>query len=326
MFLLDGEFDIISNYAKELSAQYDSMYSVWAAFLYILAPVLTFGVVLSFIKNLSAYRRYLFQYGKEAHIFSALNERSLTLAKSIRAKFPKAAIVFTDVSGQDDGHSTNMMEKARSIQAICFRNDITSQIFRRHGKRAPMSFYVMGENSADDTEHTLSLIHDFKMRADTRLYVFSSRVETELLIHSAMKDAPRIMVFRVDEAQSLVYRFLYEHSMFENALPIENEKLISAVILGLGQYGSEMLKALCWCGQMNGYRLQINVFDADPRAYERFAAACPELISQNKNNAPDESHYSINSIAGLITDRQSLLKYWKTCPFHLRLSRSETTR
>ena len=325
MFGLRGEFTIIEAYAKGLPLPYDSWYSVWAAFLYILAPILTLGFVLSFFKYLSAYHRYLFQYRREAHIFSALNERSLALAASIRAKYPQAAIVFTGARGHESENLAVLVEKARSIRAILFKDDITGQILRRHGKKAAMSFYVIGGGGERDTEYALSLIRDFRMREKTRLYVFSSRPETEPLIHSAMSGAARIKVFQVNEAQSLIYRFLHEHSIFANALPTADGKLISALLLGLGQYGSEMLRALCWCGQMNGYRLEIHAFDQDPGAVARLAAACPELMARNNDLAPDEARYSIRFHGGMITERRTLPTPWKIQPLPSPLFPSATT-
>jgi hypothetical protein len=294
MFVLDGEFDIIENSSKALSPSMGLPFSLWAAFLYVLAPVLTFSFVLSFFKNIAAYRRYLFQYFREAHIFSELNERSLVLTESIRQKYPKAAIVFTDVFSGDNEASNDMIEKAHRMRAVCFKHDITHASIRKHSKTAAMSFYLLGENKTEEIEHTATLIHAFQSRENTKLYVFSPLLETELLTFSALRGQAAIKVFRIDEVQALVYQCLYEHSIFKNALPSRNGKTISIVILRLGRYGTEMLKALCWCGQMNGYRLIINVFDKNENAQSRFTAACPELLAHNDDPAQDEAHYAIH--------------------------------
>jgi hypothetical protein len=352
MFVLDAEFTMISEYVQGLPFPYNPLYSLWAAFLYLLAPVLTFGVVLSFFKGLTAYRRYLLQYRRDAHVFSTLDERSLVLAESIRAQYPKAAIVFTDAFDQEAGHADELLERALRIRAVCFKGGITNRALRTHSKDAALSFYLMDKNGAGGaggvgpagrvglaapavapavdagcTEQVLSLLREFKMRANTRLYLFSFYPETEFLINSALEGSPLIKVFRVDEAQSLVYRFLYEHSIFASAEPTlaraeptlagaeptlagtkptlagtgpaEKEKQISAVILGLGRYGSEMLKALCWCGQMVGYRLSIHVFDRSADAIEHFEAACPDLIAHNGDTAPGDAQYSIRFHRGM---------------------------
>ena len=81
-------------------------------------------------------------------------------------------------------------------------------------------------------------------------------------------------------------------NIFESAASVEDEngkkkKVISAVVIGMGLHGTEMLKGLVWYGQMDGYELHINAFDRDPKARSRFAAQCPELMSPKYNSNPD---------------------------------------
>ncbi len=62
--------------------------------------------------------------------------------------------------------------------------------------------------------------------------------------------------------------------LFETAAPLpEGRHQISALLLGLGQYGTEMLKALAWFGQMDGYDLRLTAVDARPNARELFTTA-----------------------------------------------------
>jgi hypothetical protein len=57
--------------------------------------------------------------------------------------------------------------------------------------------------------------------------------------------------------------------------------------------GAELLKALTWCGQMNGYKLIINAFDESPYAESRLRASCPELISRSGVKEEGEAYYEI---------------------------------
>ena len=64
----------------------------------------------------------------------------------------------------------------------------------------------------------------------------------------------------------------------------------------MGQHGTEMTKALAWFCQMDGYRVEINSFDLDKRADDRFRSLCPELMSPELNgrfDVLDEAKYKI---------------------------------
>ena len=97
MFVLDGELDPIHEFAMTQPAVWSDLYFGAAIVVYLASPLLTFSVVLSFFKNLSAMWRYAFRRCTELYVFSELNEDSLYLAGSIKAAHPKGLIVFTDV-------------------------------------------------------------------------------------------------------------------------------------------------------------------------------------------------------------------------------------
>ena len=90
--------------------------------------------------------------------------------------------------------------------------------------------------------------------------------------------------------RSLVYRILYDEGaeLFHNAIEVgKDERLISALVLGTGGQGGEMIRALSWFCQMEDrdvkYRVRINAFDRDKKAKEKFAATCPELMDEKYN-------------------------------------------
>jgi hypothetical protein len=75
----------------------------------------------------------------------------------------------------------------------------------------------------------------------------------------------------------------------------------------MGRHGTEMAKALAWFGQMDGYELQINAFDKDPLAEEKFVALVPELMSPDYNGVTveGEAQYSIKIHSGYDVDTAS---------------------
>lgn len=262
-----------------------------------LAPLLTFSFVLSFFKNVSARIRYAFSYFRDVYIFSELNQKSFILAADILKHHKGAQIVFADVFVKDDEEMSELVQCAREIGAICFKKDIATISFGFHSETSQMYFFAIGDDEMENVNHALKLIGDYNMRKETHLYIFSDGVEGELLL--AGKEKGFMKVRRMNEVRSLVSRILYEEGgrIFESAVSMENseEKQISAVIVGMGSHGTEMLKSLTWYCQMDGYHLKINAFDKEELAEERFTALCPELMSADYNGVsiPGEAEYTI---------------------------------
>ena len=120
------------------------LYTAWSATLYVLAPVFTFGFILSLFRNLTAYLRYLSVCFRDVYIFSDLNEGAMALAEDIRKNHPDAAVVFTDVFEENEEQSFELVEQAGKIGAICFKKDILVVNFGRHSGRKNLFFFTIG--------------------------------------------------------------------------------------------------------------------------------------------------------------------------------------
>ncbi|MBR4873473.1 MAG: hypothetical protein IKV00_06520 [Clostridia bacterium] len=311
LFIVDGEFTFVLEKTAALAEGLRSSYNLVASVLFFLAPFLTFGFVLSFVASLSARWRYLMGYFNDAYIFSELNQKSLALARDLKKNDPSRVIVFTDIFERNDESSYEIIENAKMLGAILFKNDITVVNFKFHSKKSKLYFFIIGENEAENINQTLLLATPPKSvhnrfngydidRKDTRLYLFSNKSVSEQQLSSV--NTQHLKIRRVNDVQSLVYNLLYEDGniLFEKAVPAkspEEEKTISALIVGMGLHGSEMVKGLSWFCQMAGYRLQITALDKDKHAESKFRAICPELMDAKHNNdftTPGEAHYSIN--------------------------------
>ncbi len=166
--------------------------------------------------------------------------------------------VFTNVQQEEDGQN-GLLEEARELKAICFRNDIVTVNFIRHSKNTRMVFFVIGEKEGDNLIKALKLLEKYQYREKdkTELYVFSSQEEGELLLANVRQG--NVIVRRVNEVRTLIYDFLCNEGkrLFDTVaagapaaelraagIPTPEKKIIYAVIAGLGRYGTEMLKAL----------------------------------------------------------------------------------
>ena len=303
LFVVDGDFAIITDSLKDMPIGLTGGYSLLAAVVFVVAPFLTFGVVLSFFKNVSAYKEFLFGYSLHAYIFSELNEQSIELARNLKKNDKKRLIVFTDVYVKNEETSYELSEQAREIGAITFKKDITVINFAMHSEKKQLNFFVIGHDDDENVKQTLLLSARYSDRENVSLYVFSTSTNSELLLNKAQKG--KIKVRRVNTVQSLISRTLYDNGIeiFNGAIENqEEEKLISAVVIGLGKHGTEMAKTLPWFCQMDGYHFEMHVFDKDKKAESRFEALCPELMDDKYNNdfqTKGEAHYNIKIHSGM---------------------------
>lgn len=319
LFAFDGDYMDIVDMAEGLEPEIQTLYTLLGAILYLAAPILTVGLILSFFKNLTSYVHYVFSFWKHTHVFSELNEKSLALAKSIddvnnkkgqgdKRKcriWKKALIVFTDVTLKDDEENLELLEEAKEIGAILFTKDLESIRYRnRHLSIRKVNFYLISEDEEEKIRHAESIMKEYDLES-VELRVFSDDIRSELLL--AAKDVQKMKAMRVNDIQSLIYHNLDVHGMrlFEKARCVNSsEKTISAIIVGLGKYGLEMMKALTWFCQMPGYRIKINAFDVDEHAEEKFVTMCPELMRAefNRQDIPGEARYEIKIHSGIDTN------------------------
>ncbi len=285
LFILDGDFTIITDYINQDDGWIYYFYTCLAAILFVTAPVLTFGVVLTLFKNISANLNYMLRRFAPVFVLSELNEKSIVLAEDLYNNDKKRLIVFTDVTESSDEYSGELLKRAEKIGAIIFKNDITGVNFFRHSKNSPINFFVIVSDESENIKQVLCLINKYKDRSDTCVYVFSDDLSTEMLLNSI--DKGKIKIRRIQEVQSLISRNIYDDGykkIFESAIPMQNGlKNINAVVVGMGLHGTEMTKTLSWVGQMDGYRLQITSFDKDKNAESKFKALCPELLDPKYN-------------------------------------------
>ncbi|MGN1409157.1 MAG: hypothetical protein ACI4XJ_03175 [Eubacteriales bacterium] len=183
------------------------------------------------------------------------------------------------------------------MDAIVFKTDMeTIHFYSRLWKRK-MNFYLISENESEKIRHATAIIKSYDYN-EVSMYVFSDRIECELLMSTW--DNKNMKVYRINDEQALIYHNLSLHGirLFQNAWE-NNQKTISAVIVGLGKYGLEMLKALIWYGQVPGFKLKIHVYDADPMAEKKFITQCPEIMLLNHNSIEGEAHYDITFHSGV---------------------------
>ena len=298
-FAIGCEDELLVGITCESVGEFWVVYRVLLVSLMVIAPFFTFGFAVSLFKNVSAQLRLTMNGNRDAYVFSQLNERSLLLAADIKKNHPQAAVVFAGVSAES---SQELAERAEKLGAILFSKGIVEIGFKLHGAKRQLRFFAIAEDPTENLERTVELVEKYRARENTHVYLFSGEKESEMLL-SAM-DKGCVKVRRINEVRSLVNRLLYEqgHVLFDSAKAEEaGTKHICAVVVGMGRYGTEVAKALTWFGQMDGYTLDIHIFDKDPQAEARLTALAPELMSEkfNGTNIPGEALYKITVNSGV---------------------------
>ena len=296
-FTLNNDKDVILEHVRITNQSLFSVFSSYLSFMFVVAPILTFGFLMSFFKNIISYVRYSLHFFSEIYVFSELTPKSLALGKDLKKNHKRAAIVYMNVS-DNNPVAFDLIESAKEFRSILFKKDILSINFGFHSKFSLLSFFTISEDESSNiiTGLKLSEMYPKRNKKYTKLYVFTDLPESDPLLERARTSS--MDVRKKNKVVSLIYKTLYEKPelFFGNAETTENgKKKISAVIIGLGQYGVEMLKALSWYLQMDGYEFEINVFDKDKNAAERMAALAPELFKNDPSDAsvPDDEKYPI---------------------------------
>ena len=314
VFTFDVDREMLLEGIRSGNAALDMVYSVSLSILFIAAPMLTFGFIFSFIRNLSASVKYMLAYFSDLYVFSELNERSLALAGDVRAHHPDAAILFADVN--PDEQKSDLTDGAAELGAICFRKGLTGINLFRHSRRSAITIFAIGADEAYNLNLGLKMIENCREMENVSMYVFSARIEGEILLTQA--DKGKMKIRRINDIRSLIYDMLYEDGcdLFRNAKDDGDIKKITAVIVGMGGHGKEMLRALAWYGQMDGWEINIHAFEKDELAEDRLIAECPELMSEKYNGVkiPGEAQYTIRIHPGMDVTTNTFIREIQAIP------------
>ena len=301
IFTVNGDTAFLRENAEAINAFVRPIFIGYGAFLYVFSPILTVGFLLSFFRNISSYIRYVFCFFSNVYVFSDMDKRAWALAKSIAENDKRAAIV---IAGRDD---PNWDDEARSINAIYFSKEITDLKLRFHSKKHSISYLLMQEDPSKNLSDALSLTEQLRARRyktkkgklsnaqKPTLYVFSPLPEHEPLISSFDNTCCSVRI--VNTVSSVIYKFLFEkgREIIESAETAEDgTKMIRVGIVGLGQYGVELTKALPWLCQLDGCQLHLHIFEKDKDRISHFKSLYPGLVNSNflseSTNGADPSY------------------------------------
>ncbi len=291
LFVVDDDFQFVQGIlgAGELNVNevVRVIYTSVLVIYYVVAPLLTATFILSLVSDFNQSVKYFLLRRRNVYVFSVLSAASLAVARDavrIKENGKKALIIFADIEdlGKSD-EGEELKTAAKRLGAIFFKGDVTAvKLYRGNGNLRKI--YFISENEQTNLVQALDFIErareDSRVNnARTQLFVFARSDESEVLLNSA--DKGKLKVRRVNRKRNMIWDTLRTHSVFDDAYDDNGVKVMNIAIAGFGSYSSELIKALCWVGQMPGYKLVIHVFDKENRAETTIAGECPEIIKYN---------------------------------------------
>lgn len=302
LFVVDGDFDIIINHTEPLGEGISTAYRILSAVLFLGCPLLTASLLLSIFHEAISHFLLRAKRVNSYYIFSELSEKSLTLAGSLwknigKDKSEKYFLVFCEVKNDAD---FEMKTRAKELGGVCLEEDITSIRLRR-GSKGKKNYFFISDDEDKNVNQAITVCKNEKSSEEVNAYVFATSLKSELVLNEARKEG-KVRVRRISVPRALVYRVLYNEGkdLFDQARDAGGKKHISAVIVGLGQYGFEMAKSLIWVLQMYGYEFELHCFDEDIRKEHRFNFECSEVFTTARGENPIDpySHYDLHIYAG----------------------------
>lgn len=287
----------------------------------VLAPISIAAAVLSFFNEFVTNIKLKFTV-KNLYIFSELNEKSITLAENILKEKRRFfnQIVFTDVYKIEEEGPSELIERAKSLNAWFVKRDILSINLCLKKLIGKCSFYVIGSDEAENIKHSVGLIRKYSVYKKFELYLFSEKPEIETVLEN--EDFGDMKVRCINICKSTIINHIYEKGLelffkgFEfdyKKYKSEPIKEINSAILGLGGYGKEMLKALAWYCQIPGYKISITGYDIKDTIEDELKAEAPDLLSKEYcDYVQGNGCYDINIIGCIDVKLNSFLEKLKT--------------
>ncbi len=242
------------------SAWRTDLYAIISSIQNALCALTSAGVLLTVLSKIFPRLKLWFKYlavWKQIYYFSAINQESLALARSVRAgdrRTKNALLVFCDVSeDNEDVVTSELKEQALNLGAVCLRDDLPAlPLPRRSGKH----FFLMDAKEEENLQALSAFTTGKRMThlsKDDEIYIFSeddSAMPVVKMIQDSVRAhlksrTPRIK--NINKHQTLVYELLANTPLYTAIHPEDKE--LNVVIFGSGFIGMEMLLATYWCGQ-----------------------------------------------------------------------------
>ncbi len=288
-------------YASNLASIYVSVCNTVAPFL---GGAVVFEILASVFPK---FRLFInnFSFFRPKYYFSKLNEGSVSMMKNVLKKecsfFCRPIFIFADAYIDDKSeNSTELLNSAIALGAICVRDDITNVTKCKFGKKI---FILIDENEMSNLRSLSNFAADKKCSylKDSEIYLFVKteayvnivqQVKNSLQEKSGFKldELPQINPIQIDK--HLIIKMLNELPLYEpliesrKGMSIHQEYELNVTIVGAGSFGVEMFLATYWYGQMLNCNTTINIVskEKEENFWDKIDSVNPEIRQTTKSD------------------------------------------
>ena len=261
MITLDaGYLDYYSSITTQIhSGFFYQCYTVVLGLIHILLPAVSaLAAYTILLRCFASFQLFLINWHKrELFVLSEWNEVSEDLARSTcRARGRKCDVVFANSREKPRGGSGS------SLLRFVFHGDEITQLKIRRKREKDVYFFCISQQDDVNLNDALHLIHtyskmDSRIQKRTHICLRSSSPDCDTIIDSAEKQQLDVRIF--NESEEVAYQLLQTHPLYRSA----DRGKIRMVLVGMGEVNQALLRAAVWCGQMDGYELEIHVTGTD---------------------------------------------------------------
>ena len=286
VFSLDADYSRAMNPDALFSSdRLNSLVKVYRIVIYTLAPVIGGALLYDVLAGISPELKLMFVKNRKQYVFSQLNEKSLTLAKSITEHpewFPKPVIVFTDCNREDE-KAQELLSEAKLIKAICLEDGLTNNTTIQNA--ADSSIFLIRDEDGGDFDDTRNLNELQQVLSaeynnsitERSIFIFTNHADTveniRVVKRSRDKEngdelASKIKLHVIRDYAHAANNLLSHHSPLKT-LNYEDREPLRFLIVGNTLFSKEIFKTIFSQCQILDHPLEIAVAYSSEKEEEK---------------------------------------------------------
>ncbi len=241
---------------------FSSIYAILMTSANIVLLLFVAGFIIRFLNGPLQRIKLSFNRKRYTYIFSACNEKTMAIARSVPQK--KKKLIFSFGNNVVESIEKQQMDAIDGIYVDLTVSEILNKTIKKNSK---MEIFLFG-NSEEDNLSQLEIICDYlKDKSFEAVRVFIELLNTpwslydDFLEKHNSSDDNRFVINFVRTEENFAYNNFLKHSIFEIQLVSGDEKIIKFLIAGMNDRNLEVLKTILHLGQMPGFRLELMVLD-----------------------------------------------------------------
>ena len=273
MLLNSNPGEILAGF-DSFNVAYIGIYKAVLLVLLIVAPLFTVGITLSFFSE--RFTRLLYRLRSafgDTYLFSAINERTLSIAEDIVKTHKKAVVVFALRALKED-FDAECLARIKEIGAYVLNDDI---VHIKHSLHHTRNYYLLDTESGENLDAGLRLYQKYSGEHTDKvnMWLYSQNEISEVIFDHLYET---FNVRLINEGGLIARALANDYPLYD---AIEEGRL-SLLVVGGGNIGLEILRTLTMCSALGDkVRVEINLIDLNgERARAVLEKTSPELAEK----------------------------------------------